>query len=97
LGGEQLCDHRGVKSWLIAKCDDRGIEGARKLAEGGDAGADGRGHALGPSGVFDVEYGQAGERGADFLGVGAEDDDDRPGTGGERGLGGADDEGLAVE
>ena len=97
LGGEELGDHRGVKGRLIAKCDERGVEGAGKLAERRDAGADGRGHALGPSGVFDGEHGQAGERGADFFGVGAEDDDDRPRAGGERGLGGADDERLAVE
>ena len=85
------------KRRLVAQGDEGGVERAGKLPQGGDAGAQGRGHALGPRGIVDDQHREPGEDRADFFRMGAEHDDDRPGGRGERGLDGADKEGFPVE
>ena len=86
LRREQLRNRSGGKRRLIAERDERGVEPAGELAQRGDAGANRRGHAFGPGGIFRHEHGQAREHGTDFFGVCTEHHDDRPGGRRERGL-----------
>ncbi len=94
VGGEEFIERAGVDGGLIAGKEDEGLD---FRLEGFEAGADGGAEAGVPMIILDDADGEAIELRADAGGVSAEDHGDRAAMGSESGLGGAAEEGCAIE
>ena len=97
LRGDELRNHVDGKRRLVAQGDERAVERAGKLLQGGHADPNRRSHALGPRGIVRDEHRMAGEHRADFFGMGAQHHDDGPRGRGEGGFDGAEHQRLAVD